>query len=320
MPLFFVALGVTELGSVFGIAVVLLAAWGFRPDWAGWVGLLFTLPAAGLFWSSAVRALLFARRKELPSAKLSGTVHEKCLPSPGGSIECFFGPGGERRPLIYVVHGGSWKGGSPRECRGFLRKLAKMGCFVASGSYRFSSVAPWPAQREDVRAGLQTLLSRAGELGIDPGRVFLLGRSAGGQVASATACAPGDVTIRGCIVFYAPFDMNFAYDCGREDDVLRSPSLLRDLLGGPPGEAVENYRTASAFHLARKGAPPFLLFHGTRDELVSVWQSRRFAARLREEGVPCRFLELPWATHGFDHISFGPSSGVALAAIRKFIG
>jgi len=66
-------------------------------------------------------------------------------------------------------------------------------------------------------------------------------------------------------------------------------------------------------------APPFLLLHGTRDDLVWVQQSRRFAKRLGELGADARFVERPWATHAFDFNMSGPGGQIAGACLDAFL-
>lgn len=313
---FFVSLVATELGIWLAVLALLVACLGSR-GLASWA---LGLTAAGLFLWPALRAARFAVVHQLRFPILKGRVRQKRLRLDDGLVaELYFVPDTRPKPLIYVVHGGGWEGGEPGECAGFLKRLARMGCVVGSGSYRLAPGHVWPAQRDDVTAGLRQILARAVELEIDGSRTFLLGRSAGGQIASAVACGDDAPQVSGCICLYAPFDLLFAYEHGREDDLLKSPALLRRYLGGTPDEARENYLSASAFHLARRGVPPFLLIHGSRDDLVWVKQSRRFAAKLEEVGAGCRYWEFPWATHSFDHLPTGPGSRVALAAIHDFV-
>lgn len=320
MPGFFVSLAATEFGSWLAGPTLLLVflangstAWGIAASMVG-------LASVVLFLLPVFRVARFAADHGLSAPPLRGRVQRKHLKLENGqSAECFWVAGTGRKPLIYVVHGGGWEGGGPGECAGFLKKLARMGCVVVSGSYRLAPAHVWPVQREDVAAGLRQVLARADELEIDVNRTFVLGRSAGGQIASAVACWDGAPSVSGCICLYSPFDMIYAYEHGREDDLLKSPALLRRYLGGTPDAARESYLSASAFHLARPGSPPFLLIHGSRDDLVWVKQSQRFADRLGEIGGSCRYLEFPWATHSFDHIANGPGSRVALAAIHEFV-
>jgi len=318
--LFYFALLATEYGSRVGSVCLLLGLVSFLSgSAAGWLLVL----AAGLFFSPAWRARSFARAhgldfKRAASWPLPKVTRLSLAYGEGRKAECFFTEG-TMRPLVLVVHGGGWTQGEIGENSEFLARLAQAGCFVASVSYGLAPAARWPSQLEDIRAGYKEIMRRQDEFGVDPGQVFLLGRSAGGQIASVFTCWEGAPPLRGCICLYAPFDMIFAYEHGKEDDVLKSPQLLRQYLGGTPAEAPENYRSASAFHLIESKTPPFLLLHGTRDELVWIWQSRRLAERAREVGARCTLYELPWATHAFDYRVGGPGSRVALAAIHDFI-
>jgi acetyl esterase/lipase len=140
-------------------------------------------------------------------------------------------------PCVIVIHGGGWDSGDRGQIATFNSWLARGGYAAADISYRLAPEAVWPAQRDDVAASIAYVKGHAAELGVDPTRIVLFGRSAGGQIAEACAYGLKDPSIRGVIAFYAPADMNFAWKWGREDDALNSPRLLRRFLGGDPGTA-----------------------------------------------------------------------------------
>ena len=222
-------------------------------------------------------------------------------------------------PCLVVLHSGGWERGSPDEFPDWTRHWTSRGIAVAAIAYRLAPANPWPAQREDVRATLAYLKQNAAALGLTGNHFVLLGRSAGGQIA--TACAHGleDPSIRGCVSLYAPADMTFAWKYADPKDVLDSPRLLRQYLGGTPEEAPENYRTASSIDLAHPGGPPTLLVHGRRDILVWELQSRRLAAQLTRLSIPHFFLDLPWATHALDYPWQGPSSQLLRPTLDAFL-
>jgi len=155
--------------------------------------------------------------------------------------------------------------------------------------------------------------------GVDPSRLVILGRSAGGQIAEASAYALHDPAVRGVVALYAPADMRFAYAFSREDDVIKSPSLLRKYLGGRPDEAGAAYDSASGILLVGPRTPPTLQIHGTIDTLVWHRQSERLAARLSEAGVPNLLVSLPWATHALEYNLSGPSGQLTRFAVEWFL-
>ena len=222
-------------------------------------------------------------------------------------------------PCVLVIHGGGWENGSADEFPNLNHELAHRGYAVAAMEYRLAPHWTWPAQREDVHDAMEYLRQHAAELHLDPRRFVLLGRSAGGQIAEAVAYGAHDPAIRGCIAFYAPADMNYAYEFGRPDDILNSPHLLRQYLGGTPAEAPANYHSASGILLADKDSPPTLLIHGYRDELVWYLQSLRLDARLATLGIPHLFVKLPWATHAFDYNIHGPGGQISTYAVEAFL-
>jgi acetyl esterase/lipase len=154
---------------------------------------------------------------------------------------------------------------------------------------------------------------------VDAGKLVILGRSAGGQIAEASAYALRDPSVRGVVGLYAPADMNFAWKWGRSDDPLNSPLLLRRFLGGTPETARQAYDSASAILLVGAHSPPTLLVHGTIDTLVWNRQSERLAARLTEAGVPNMLVSMPWATHALEYNLSGPSGQLTEYAVAWFL-
>jgi acetyl esterase/lipase len=222
-------------------------------------------------------------------------------------------------PCVIVVHGGGWDGGDRSQMAGLNSLLARRGYAVAAVSYRLATSHRWPAQRDDVWAALAYLKTHAVELGIDATRFVLLGRSAGGQVAEAVAYDQPDAAVRGVIALYAPADLEFAWSHTPERDVLDSKKLMRQLTGGTPATAAENFRSGSPYVHAKRGAVPTLLMHGTIDSLVWRRQSERLAEKLNAENVPCVFLELPWAVHAFDFNLHGPGGQLSTFAVEWFL-
>lgn len=239
--------------------------------------------------------------------------------SSGLELDFYRAVGRENAPCVIVVHGGGWDGGDRAQLATFNHWLAGRGYAVAAVSYRLAPEFRWPAQREDVLAAIAYLTREAVALGIDAERLVLLGRSAGGQIAEAVAYGAKDPAIRGLVGLYAPSDLHFAYRFAREDDVLKSPGLIRRFLGGTPDEARENYDSASALQLVTRATPPTLLIHGEMDTLVWHRHSVRLEAVLERADVPCVLVSLPWATHAFEVNLAGPGGQVTTYAIERFL-
>jgi acetyl esterase/lipase len=230
---------------------------------------------------------------------------------------------GPRRgaPCLVVIHGGGWDGGDRTQLANWNPRWAARGYAVAAISYRLAPKFRWPAQRDDVLSALAWLKANAGRLGIDPGRFVLLGRSAGGQIATAVGYGAHDPAIRGVIALYAPQDMPFVWSVSRDDDALNSLKLMKQYMGGPPTDANQpDYVSASGQLLAQADSPPTLLVHGLNDTLSWYRHSERLTARLTELGVRHYYLQLPWATHGFDFNPDGPGGQLADYAIDRFLG
>jgi acetyl esterase/lipase len=233
-----------------------------------------------------------------------------------------FTPAQPRRavsPGVLVVHGGGWRGGARTEFSGLSRHLAGLGYVIASVDYRLAPASPFPAARDDVTAAVAALRIHAPELGLDAGRLALIGRSAGGQLVLLAAYTMNDPAVKGVVSFYGPTDLVYGYEHPADPDVFDSTAALAAYLGGHLRDRGVTYRMASPIAYVAQTTTPTLLIHGTPDELVEVEQSRRLDRRLREAGAPHLLVELPWASHGCDYFLRGPCGQISTYAVEGFL-
>ncbi len=229
---------------------------------------------------------------------------------------------GERRgaaPGLLVIHGGGWSGGTRREFDGLSRYLAARGYVVASVDYRLAPRWPFPAASQDVADALTFLKTHGAELGMDPGRIVVLGRSAGGHLALLLAYTAHDPAIRGVVSFYGPTDLPYGYEHPADPRVFDSSAALTRVMGGRLSARRGAYEAASPIRFVTGASPPTLLIHGTPDELVDIEQARRLDRRLRDAGVRHLLIELPWASHGCDYFLRGPCGQISTWAVERFL-
>ncbi|HMQ34275.1 MAG TPA: alpha/beta hydrolase [Chloroflexaceae bacterium] len=314
-----------RLGAALGVGAALLAL----SPLARAVGPARALPerleaAFGLAPAPLGRPAPLVARDVLRGVPLPALAPERLFYAGGAGQELgldYYRPSGASgpAPLVVVIHGGSWQSGDSAQLAPLNRYLAGRGYAVAAISYRLAPAWPFPAARDDVLAAVAFLKGRAAALGLDPARIVLLGRSAGGQLALLAAYSAGDPAILGAVSFYGPTDMVYGYENPSNPLVIDSRGVLEAYLDGTPATAPAAYAAASPIAFVGPAAPPTLLVHGGRDELVTPRQSERLAARLEEAGRPHLLLALPWATHGADFNLSGPFGQLSTYAVEHFL-
>jgi acetyl esterase/lipase len=96
-------------------------------------------------------------------------------------------------PGILMIHGGGFIVGSVNtEHVGAVMMAADLGAVVVSVDYRLAPEHPYPAGLHDCYAALTYLHAEAATLGVDITRVAVVGASAGGGLAAATALLARD--------------------------------------------------------------------------------------------------------------------------------
>ncbi len=222
-------------------------------------------------------------------------------------------------PLVVMVHGGGWHGGGPQECPDSARYLAGHGIAVAALSYRLAPAARFPAALDDVRAALRWLRAQAGPLGLDGGRIALLGRSAGGQLVLLASTSPEGAGLRAVVACYPAVDLLDGFHDPPHPDPINGAQVMIDYLGGTPEQLPAVYRNASPMFAARAAMPPVLLLHGVRDHVIQIGYLRRYRDVLLAQGGAAALIEVPWAEHGFDQVEQGLGGQFALDCITRFL-
>jgi len=224
-------------------------------------------------------------------------------------------PGGDQPlPVVVWIHGGAWQAGSKGSGTGRLGELVSGGNYAGvSVAYRLSSEAIWPAQIHDCKAAIRWVRAHAKRYNLDGSRIGVWGSSAGGHLVAMLGTSGGVKELEGdlgkhtdqdsrvtCVVdYFGPSDLLSMgkYPSRMDHDSADSPESR--LVGGPLQETKHAARGASPISYVSKDDPPFLIAHGTEDQLVPLNQSERLDASLRKAGVDVLLVKMVGAGHGF---------------------
>jgi acetyl esterase/lipase len=233
---------------------------------------------------------------------------------------------------VLVVHGGFWAAGQKGEATLASRRLADLGFTVFDVEYRITPQPNWKTATGDVKCAIGWVKRHADtpEWNIDPNKVVLLGRSAGGHLALMAAYAPtdpelpascdaGDTSVDAVVSLYAPTDLVWGYQYPANRLVTDSRAKMRAFTGALPEQDAALYRALSPLERVTTTAPRTLLAHGGRDQMVPHGHMGLLAARLRAKGVPCQTLFIPYAQHAFDFVVGGFSQQIFEAELLRFL-
>ena len=193
---------------------------------------------------------------------------------------------GARAPLIVFVHGGGWKRGSKDNATGRFKPVhyPEQGIAFASINYRLVPANTVEEQAADVASAVAALQARAGELGIDPDRIVLMGHSAGAHLVALVGTNPQFLDTagvpRGAIRGIVPID-GAAYDVAAQ--MAQAGRFMGKTYTQAFGQDPARQRALSpTLHAGGWDAPRFLLLYVQRADGVA--QARALGAALAAAG------------------------------------
>ena len=283
-------------------------------------------------------------RETLPLARAESAERFKFLGEPvlpatrklarradGSEIELYLydpAPGEKNRPALYHIHGGGMILGSAKDMGfGPSGMAAALGIPVVSVEYRLAPEAPFPGPQQDCLDGLAWLAVNAGELGIDRARIAVIGESAGGGLAAATALMARDTGgpgIAAQVLVYPMLDHRTGGDACRWNNRATGEFVWTRAANRFGWEALRGDYTPDD---ARKGwfspaladdlsgLPPTLLLTGSLDLFFD--EDLDYARRLVDAGVPVELHSYAGAIHGFNVVQ---EAAISQAFTRDLLG
>ncbi|MBN82002.1 MAG: peptidase S9 [Planctomycetaceae bacterium] len=230
-------------------------------------------------------------------------------------LHCFFPPNhrsSDKRAAIVFFFGGSWINGTPQQFVPHCRHLASRGMVGITAEYRVKSrhgTSPFECV-QDGKSAIRWLRRQATHLGIDQGRIAAGGGSAGGHVAAVAG------NVRGLE------DPNEDTSISSQPDALVLFNPVYD--NGPGGyghrQMQDRWRDISPLHNIRRGAPPTVVFLGTKDQLIPVSTAEKYKTLMVKAGSRCDLHLYENQTHGF--FNWGRKNGryaETLMAMDEFL-
>ncbi len=217
----------------------------------------------------------------------------------------------DRRPVFVAIHGGGWTGGNVVDFYPFASHFAQQGMVGISLEYRLRNAKDGTTVFDcvrDARSAVRWIRRNAGQMGIDPAKIVVMGGSAGGHLAVSTA-----------LFDEVNEDSDLATVSARADAlILMYPVIDTSAEGYGQNKIGDRWRELSPVHNVRSGLPPALIFHGTADAVTPYVGAKLFHKLSNAAGNTCELITHPGGRHGY--IIFDPQEYAhALEQMREFL-
>lgn len=232
-------------------------------------------------------------------------------------------------PVVFWIHGGGWQTGDKSDVQIKPRVFTERGFVFVSTNYRLLPQVEIDVLFRDVAKSLGWVHKNIAEYGGNPNRIFVMGHSAGAQLA-ALMCVddrylkaegvPFEV-LKGCVpVDGDTYDVSaiiFTAEMRQAVHRLPLPEFGHRVKFGNDPEKHVDYSAVT--HVAKgKGIPPFLILHVAGHPDVTA-QARRLGAVLEEAAVPVQVYGARETTHTQLNADLGLPDDPATKELFKFL-
>jgi acetyl esterase/lipase len=220
-------------------------------------------------------------------------------------MDFYYPASGGPWPVVFYVHGGSWREGDKAEGAGW-NYLNAQGYLVVSVNYRLASYdVKFPAMIEDVKCAVRYLRAHASQYNLDPDRIGAIGASAGGHL----------VALMGTSDESAGWDVGEYLDQSSRVQAVITESGLSDFtrdmydgismaiyfaFGQLPGKVNPANAADSPVTYITSDDPPFLILHGDEDGVVPLDQAQTLNDQLTAGGVPSTLVIVHNGQHSLE--------------------
>jgi acetyl esterase/lipase len=201
---------------------------------------------------------------------------------------------------VVICPGGGYQHLAPHEGKPVAEWLNGLGVAGFVLTYRLAPRYHHPAMLQDASRAIRLVRARSADWGVDPGRVAIMGFSAGGHLASTagTHFDAGNLQASDPIERQSsrPDRMILAYPVIALATPYAHAGSRRNLLGEkPPAELLTSFSNETQ---VTAQTPPAFLVHTAADKAVPPENSLLFAMAMSKAGVPFELHLFEQGRHG----------------------
>lgn len=244
-------------------------------------------------------------------------------------LDVYSPPNAKNLPVVFWIHGGGWQTGDKTSVQLKPQAFMDKGFVFVATNYRLLPNVDMGTINRDIARSIRWVHDHIAEHGGDPKRLFVMGHSAGAQLA-ALVCIDDRylkaeglslAIIKGCVpvdgdTYDVPAMIEVAETRWRVHGLPPSKFGHRVKFGNDP---VKHKDFSAVTHVAKdKGIPPFLILHVANHPDVTA-QALRLGNALKEAGVPTTVFGARETTHTKINADLGKPDDPATKVLYDFL-
>ena len=245
-------------------------------------------------------------------------------------LDVYSPPDAKDLPVVFWIHGGGWQTGDKTSVQIKPQAFVDKGYVFVATNYRLLPDVDMATIVRDIAKSIRWVQDHIREHSGDPQRLFVMGHSAGAQLA-ALVCIDGRylkaegvslAIVKGCVpvdgdTFDVPAIIETAETRRRVHGLPQAKFGHREKFGNDPAK----HRDFSAVtHAAKdRGIPPFLILHVAEHPDTSA-QAQRLGNVLKEAEVAVTVFGAKETTHNKINADLGLPDDPATKELFDFVG
>ncbi|MEQ1829513.1 MAG: alpha/beta hydrolase, partial [Pirellula sp.] len=232
-------------------------------------------------------------------------------------------------PVVFWIHGGGWQTGDKSSVQLKPQWFLDQGFVFVSTNYRLYPNVEMGTIIRDVAKSLGWVHKNIAKHGGDPNRIFVMGHSAGAQLAAIVCIddrylkaegVPFSV-LKGCVpvdgdTYDVPAIIETAETRRRVHHQPQAKVGHREKFGNDPAKHID---LSAVTHIAKdKGIPPFLILYVTGHPDTSA-QAQRLAGALSAASISAKLFGAKDSEHSKLNDDLGKPNDPASAALVEFV-
>ncbi len=224
--------------------------------------------------------------------------------------------------VVILIHGGGWEAGDKSEMNYYktLLRAKWPDAAIANLNYRLTSNSSIHHTEimTDIKAGVNMMINNKSSFVVSD-TLTMIGASAGAHLAMLYTYAHNtNGYVRAVADFFGPAKLSDWTWYNTFNIFLGKPisTLLTQFNGAPWDVAL--YDSNSPHSIATSQTKPTIIFHGTIDVIVPLYQSQQLRGRLNTLGVPNEYYEY-LDGHGFNNTNTDDAMNKTVAFLKSHL-